>query len=140
MYMFSFLRLPFAICVAVFSLNAHAYSSVAGSGDDAATIAYSANIENAADADLQAIRNCQKTVNAKLQGAASCTVLARSTGPGFGALVCNRGATFCSYTLGAVSQADALMQARANCMQSAATGCPRAFMWKDFAGWPIQTP
>jgi hypothetical protein len=42
--------------------------------------------------------------------------------------------------LGADSQGDALMQARANCMQNAGTGCPRAFTWKDFAGWPIQTP
>jgi hypothetical protein len=137
--MFSVLRLPFAMCVAVFCLNAHAFSSIAGAGDDAGTIAFSANIETSADADDQAVRNCQKTTNARLQGAASCKVLARSTGPGFGALVCDRGTTFCSYTMGAVSLTDALTQARENCMQSVGTGCPRAFMWKDFAGWPIQT-
>jgi hypothetical protein len=138
--MFSVLRLSFAICVTVFSLNAHAFSSIAVSGDDAATIAYSSNIENTIDADAQAIRNCQKTPNARLQGAAPCKVLTRSEGPGFGALVCDRGATICSYTMSAVSQNEALAQARANCMQSAGTGCPRILMWKDFAGWPIQTP
>lgn len=138
--MFSVLRLPFAICVVAFSLNAHAYSSVAGSGDDAATIAYSANVENASDADEQAIRNCQKTPNAKRQGAVPCNVLQRSAGPGYGALVCDRGVTFCSYAMGAVSQNTALMQAREACVQSGAAACPRTLMWKDFAGWPIQTP
>jgi len=138
--MFSALRLSCAICAAVFSFNAYAFSSIAGSGNDAGTIAYSANVENAADADDQAIKNCQRMPNARLQGAAPCTVLKRSTGPGYGALACDRAASICSYATGAVSQGAALMQAREACIQSGAPACPRTLMWKDFAGWPIQTP
>jgi hypothetical protein len=75
-----------------------------------------------------------------LQGAAPCAVLARSTGPGFGALACDRAAAICSYTMGAVSQTDAMTQARASCLKNGAAACPRVLTWKDFAGWPIQTP